>query len=138
VDGFQIRTLILTMLYRLTPTLIREGYVYIAETPLFEINCGEKTWFAYSDKEKNDILKELEGTNKKIKVDRSKGLGENDPDMMWLTTMNPETRRLIRVMPEDVERTAQVFDLLLGDNLQGRKDHIAENGYKYLEMADIS
>jgi len=136
VDGFQIRTLILTMLYRLTPTLIREGYVYIAETPLFEINCGEKTWFAYSDKEKNDIVKELEG--KKYKIDRSKGLGENDPDMMWLTTMNPETRRLIRVMPEDVERTAQVFDLLLGDNLQGRKDHIAENGYKYLEMADIS
>ena len=136
VDGFQIRTLVLTMLYRLTPTLIREGYVYIAETPLFEINCGEKTWFAYSDKEKNDVVKGLEG--KKYKIDRSKGLGENDPDMMWLTTMNPETRRLIRVMPEDVERTAQVFDLLLGDNLQGRKDHIAENGYKYLEMADIS
>ena len=136
VDGFQIRTLILTMLYRLTPTLIREGYVYIAETPLFEINCGDKTWFAYSDKEKNDIVKELEG--KKYKIDRSKGLGENDPDMMWLTTMNPETRRLIRVMPEDVERTARMFDLLLGDNLQGRKDHIAENGYKYLEMADIS
>ena len=136
VDGFQIRTLILTMLYRLMPTLIREGYVYIAETPLFEISCGDKTWFAYSDKEKNDILKELEG--KKVKVDRSKGLGENEPDMMWLTTMNPETRRLIRVMPEDAERTAQVFDLLLGDNLQGRKDHIAENGYKYLDMADIS
>ena len=136
VDGFQIRTLVLTMLYRLTPTLIKEGYVYIAETPLFEIKCGEKTWFAYSDAEKNAILKELEG--KKVKVDRSKGLGENDPDMMWLTTMNPETRRLIRVMPEDVERTAQVFDLLLGDNLQGRKDHIAENGYKYLDMADIS
>ena len=136
VDGFQIRTLILTMLYRLTPTLIREGYVYIAETPLFEINSGDKTWFAYSDKEKNDIVKSLEG--KKFKIDRSKGLGENEPDMMWLTTMNPETRRLIRVMPEDVERTAAVFDLLLGDNLQGRKDHIAENGYKYLEMADIS
>ena len=136
VDGFQIRTLILTMLYRLTPTLIREGYVYIAETPLFEINSGDKTWFAYSDKEKNDIVKSLEG--KKFKIDRSKGLGENEPDMMWLTTMNPETRRLIRVMPADVERTAAVFDLLLGDNLQGRKDHIAENGYKYLEMADIS
>ena len=136
VDGFQIRTLVLTMLYRLTPTLIKEGYVYIAETPLFEINCGDKTWFAYSDAEKNAILKELEG--RKVKVDRSKGLGENDPDMMWLTTMNPETRRLIRVMPEDVERTARVFDLLLGDNLQGRKDHIAENGYKYLDMADIS
>ena len=136
VDGFQIRTLILTMLYRLTPTLIEKGYVYIAETPLFEINCGDKTWFAYSDKEKNDIVKTLEG--KKYKIDRSKGLGENDPDMMWLTTMNPATRRLIRVMPEDVAATAEVFDLLLGDNLQGRKDHIAENGYKYLEMADIS
>ena len=136
VDGFQIRTLILTMLYRLTPTLIREGYVYIAETPLFEIHSGDKTWFAYSDKEKNDILRELEG--KKVKVDRSKGLGENDPDMMWMTTMNPATRRLIRVMPEDAERTAQVFDLLLGDNLQGRKDHIAENGYKYLDMVDVS
>lgn len=136
VDGFQIRTLILTMLYRLTPTLIREGYVYIAETPLFEITCGEKTWFAYSDKEKNDIVRDLSG--KKMKVDRSKGLGENEPEMMWLTTMNPETRRLIRVQPSDVAETARVFDLLLGDNLQGRKDHIAENGFKYLEMADIS
>jgi len=136
VDGYQIRTLILTMIYRLCPTLIREGYVYIAETPLFEINCGDKTWFAYTDKEKNDIVKNLEG--KKIKVDRSKGLGENDPEMMWLTTMNPETRRLIRVTPEDMELTGQVFDLLLGDNLQGRKDHIAENGYKYLEMIDVS
>ena len=135
-DGFQIRTLVLTMIYRLCPELIRQGYVYIAETPLFEIRSGEKTWFAYSDKEKADIVKGLEG--KKYKVDRSKGLGENEPDMMWLTTMNPETRRLIRVMPEDAERTAQVFDLLLGDNLQGRKDHIAENGYKYLELADIS
>ncbi len=136
VDGFQIRTLILTMIYRLCPTLIEKGYVYIAETPLFEINCGEKTWFAYSDKEKNDIVKQLEG--KKYKIDRSKGLGENDPDMMWLTTMNPETRRLIKVNPSDAEQTSQVFDLLLGDNLQGRKDHIAENGYKYLDLADIS
>ena len=137
VDGFQIRTLILTMLYRLTPTLIQRGYVYIAESPLYEINYKEKTWFAYSDAEKNDIVNgELAG--KKCSINRSKGLGENEPDMMWLTTMNPETRRLIKVMPEDVERTAQVFDLLLGDNLQGRKDHIAENGYKYLELADIS
>jgi len=137
VDGFQIRTLILTMLYRLTPTLITEGYVYIAESPLYEIIYKEKTWFAYSDKEKNDIVNgELAG--KKCTINRSKGLGENDPDMMWLTTMNPETRRLIKVMPEDVENTAYVFDLLLGDDLQGRKNHIAENGYKYLELADIS
>ena len=136
VDGFQIRTLILTMLYRLTPTLIQRGYVYIAESPLYEITCKEKTWFAYSDKEKTDIVAKLEG--KKYDIQRSKGLGENEPDMMWLTTMNPETRRLIKVMPEDVERTAAVFDLLLGDNLQGRKDHIAEHGCEYLELADIS
>ena len=140
VDGFQIRTLILTMLYRLCPTLIREGYVYIAETPLFEITCkekgGEKTWFAYSEREKADILKELSG--KKVNIQRSKGLGENDPEMMWLTTMNPETRRLIRVLPEEAEETAQVFDLLLGDNLAGRKDYIAENGCRYLDMIDVS
>ena len=136
VDGFQIRTLILTMLYRLTPTLIQKGYVYIAESPLYEITCKEKTWFAYSDKEKTDIVAELEG--KKYDIQRSKGLGENEPDMMWLTTMNPATRRLIKVMPEDVERTAYFFDLLLGDDLQGRKSHIADNGYKYLELADIS
>jgi len=140
VDGFQIRTLILTMLYRLCPTLIREGYVYIAETPLFEITCkekgGEKTWFAYSEREKADILKELSG--KKVNIQRSKGLGENDPEMMWLTTMNPETRRLIRVLPEEAEETARVFDMLLGDNLAGRKDYIAENGCRYLDMIDVS
>ena len=136
VDGFQIRTLILTMLYRLTPTLIQKGYVYIAESPLYEITCKEKIWFAYSDKEKMDIVAGLEG--KKYDIQRSKGLGENEPDMMWLTTMNPATRRLIKVMPVDVERTAYFFDLLLGDDLQGRKSHIADNGYKYLELADIS
>ena len=136
VDGFQIRTLILTMLYRLCPTLIKEGYVYIAETPLFEITCKEKTWFAYSEKEKAEVVRQLEG--KKYKVDRSKGLGENDPEMMWLTTMNPETRRLVKVLPDDAEETARVFDLLLGDNLSGRKDYIAENGCRYLDMIDVS
>ncbi len=136
VDGFQIRTLILTMLYRLVPTLIREGYVYIAESPLYEIECKGKTYFAYSDREKAEIVDKL--GNARLSISRSKGLGENDPDMMWMTTMNPETRRLIKVMPEDAEKMAQVFDLLLGDNLSGRKDHIAEVGYRYLDMADIS
>ena len=136
VDGFQIRTLILTMIYRLVPTLIREGYVYIAESPLYEIESRGKTYFAYSDKEKADIVSGLGGA--KASISRSKGLGENDPDMMWMTTMNPETRRLIKVMPEDAERMAQMFDLLLGDDLAGRKNHIAENGYLYLDMADIS
>ena len=138
VDGFQIRTLILTMLYRLTPTLIQEGYVYIAESPLYEITCKEQTWFAYSDLEKNAICKQLDGEGKKYELQRSKGLGENEPDMMWLTTMSPDTRRLIKVMPEDIAKTAAVFDLLLGDNLAGRKEHIADNGYKYLDLADIS
>ena len=135
-DGFQIRTLLLAMLYRLTPTLIEKGYVYIAESPLYEITYKEKTWFAYSDKERNDILASMEG--KKLDVQRSKGLGENEPDMMWLTTMSPDTRRLIKVMPEDVERTAQIFEMFLGNDLQGRKDHIADSGYKYLDLADIS
>ncbi len=136
VDGYQIRTLILTMLWRLVPTLIREGYVYIAESPLYEIQAKGKTWFAYSDREKAEIVESI--GNAKIVINRSKGLGENDPEMMWLTTMNPETRRLIRVMPEDVDETARVFDLLLGDNLAGRKEHIAEVGSRYLDLADLS
>ena len=136
VDGFQIRTLVLTMLYRLCPTLIRNGYVFIAESPLFEITCKDQTWFAYNEQEKVDILKKLEG--KKVSIQRSKGLGENDPEMMWMTTMNPETRRLIKVMPEDAERTSHYFDVLLGDNLSERKNFIAENGARYLDLADIS
>ena len=136
VDGYQIRTLILTMLYRLVPTLIREGYVYIAESPLYEIQCGEETCFAYTDKEKADYLEQKKG--KKCTINRSKGLGENDPEMMWMTTMNPETRRLVKVLPEDAEKMAQVFDMLLGDNLDGRKQHISSEGYKYLDMLDVS
>ncbi|NLX78005.1 MAG: DNA topoisomerase [Clostridiaceae bacterium] len=136
VDGYQIRTLILAMIYRLMPTLIREGKVYIAESPLFEIRCRDKTWFAYNEKEKNDILKKLK--NEKVTILRSKGLGENDPDMMWQTTMNPETRRLIKVVPDDVEQTQEFFDILLGDNLQGRKDYISEHGHEYLDMLDVS
>ncbi len=136
VDGYQIRTLILTMLYRLVPTLIREGYVYIAESPLFEITTKDKTYFAYTEKEKAEILKKLDG--QRCAVARSKGLGENEPEMMWLTTMNPASRRLIKVMPEEAEKTALYFDLLLGDNLAGRKDYIAENGSQYLDLADLS
>lgn len=136
VDGFQIRTLILAMIYRLMPTLIKKGYIYIAESPLYELHAKDKTYFAYSESEKAEIVSKLAGI--KHSISRSKGLGENDPDMMWLTTMNPETRRLIRVMPVDAESTAESFDLLLGDNLAGRKAHIADYGYKYLDLADIS
>lgn len=136
VDGFQIRTLILTMIYRLAPTLIREGKVFIAETPLYEINTKDKVYFAYDDKEKAEILEKIDG--QKYTLQRSKGLGENQPDMMNLTTMNPETRRLIKILPSDAEQTAEVFDMLLGDNLQGRKDHIAEVGYLYVDEADLS
>ena len=136
VDGFQIRTLILTMLYRLTPKLIEEGYVYIAESPLFEINTKEKTYFAYTEQEKQRILSLI--GDKKHTIQRSKGLGENEPDMMSLTTMNPDTRRLIKVTVEDIKESAEVFEMLLGDDLQGRKNYIQEYGADYLELADIS
>lgn len=136
VDGFHIRTLILTMIYRLMPTLIHEGRVFIAETPLYEINTKSMTYFAYDENEKRDILEKI--GDEKYTLQRSKGLGENQPDMMNLTTMNPKTRRLIKIMPEDAQTTAEMFDLLLGDNLSGRKDYISDNGYLYLEDADIS
>ncbi|MGN0537141.1 MAG: type IIA DNA topoisomerase subunit B [Acutalibacteraceae bacterium] len=136
VDGFQIRTLLLTMIYRLTPTLIDEGKVFIAESPLYEITTKDETYFAYTEAEKEEFIKKI--GNKKFTVQRSKGLGENEPDMMSLTTMNPATRRLIQVMPDDAEATAQIFDILLGDNLSGRKDYIVENGAKYIDDLDVS
>ncbi|MBO7689437.1 MAG: DNA topoisomerase [Clostridia bacterium] len=136
VDGYQIRTLILTMIYRLMPTLITEGKVYIAESPLYEIRHKDEVWFAYTEKEKSDVLEEL--GDKKYTIQRSKGLGENDADMMWLTTMNPATRRLIQIRPSDAEATAAQFDLLLGDNLAGRKEHIASDGHLFLDMTDLS
>ena len=136
VDGYQIRTLVLTMLYRLTPTLIEKGYVYIAESPLYEINTKDETCFAYTEAEKAAFLKKI--GEKKYTIQRSKGLGENDPEMMWLTTMNPASRRLIKVMPTDAAATARVFDVLLGDDLAGRKDHIAAHGAEYLDELDLS
>ena len=137
VDGYQIRTLILTMIYRLVPSLIKLGYVYIAESPLYEIGWKGKTWFAHTEKDKADILAQM-GENARPVIQRSKGLGENDPEMMWLTTMNPETRRLIKVLPSDMQQTVETFDLLLGDNLSGRKSHIAENGWRYIDLIDVS
>ncbi|HIZ55666.1 MAG TPA: DNA topoisomerase, partial [Firmicutes bacterium] len=119
-----------------TPTLIDEGLVYIAESPLFEITTKDKTYFAYTEPEKNKLVKQLEGT--KYTLQRSKGLGENEPDMMWMTTMNPATRRLIRVSADDARRTAEIFDMLLGKNLQGRKDYILQFSADYLDLADIS
>lgn len=136
VDGFHIRSLIITMIYRLVPTLITEGKVFIAETPLYEINTKKKTYFAYDESEKTDILKMI--GDEKYSLQRSKGLGENQPDMMNLTTMNPLTRRLIKILPEEAEMTSSMFDLLLGDNLQGRKDYISENGHLYIDSTDLS
>ena len=136
VDGFHIRTMILAMIYRLMPTLINEGKVFIAESPLYEITCGDETWFAYTEKEKADVVSQLGG--KKFSIQRSKGLGENDPEMMSLTTMNPSTRRLIKIEPSMAEEMAQKFDLLLGDDLAGRKDYIAQNGHLYLGLTDVS
>ena len=136
VDGYQIRTLILTMIYRLVPTLIREGKVFIAESPLYEITSGGQTWFAYTEKEKSDALEEI--GKAKYTIQRSKGLGENDAEMMNLTTMNPATRRLIKIDPDEAQATAEKFDLLLGDNLAGRKDYIANYGHLYIDMTDVS
>lgn len=136
VDGFQIRTLILTMIYRLAPTLINEGKVFIAESPLYEITCKDQTWFAYTEKEKAEALEQI--GDKKHTIQRSKGLGENDADMMSLTTMHPDTRRLIKIEPEDAAKTAETFDLLLGNNLAGRKDHIEKNGHLYIDLTDVS
>ncbi len=145
VDGFQIRTLILTMIYRLVPTLMEKGKVFIAESPLFEITAAKRiqgkkgteelTFFAYNEKEKAEIVRENKGS--RITIQRSKGLGENEPEMMWITTMNPETRRLIQIVPEDALRTAHKFEMLLGDDLQARKKHIEENGYMYLQDLDL-
>ena len=136
-DGFQIRTLILTMIYRLMPSIIKEGKVYIAESPLYEIRSKDETYFCYTEKEKTDVLSAL--GDSKYTIQRSKGLGENDADMMWLTTMNPKTRRLIKIEPDfDPQAVEDKFELFLGNNLQGRKDYIAENGYQYIDMADIS
>lgn len=136
VDGFQIRTLILTMIYRLMPTLIEAEKVYIAESPLYEITSKNQTWFAYTESEKTQAIEEI--GNEKFTIQRSKGLGENEADMMSLTTMNPDTRRLIKIKPDDAKLTADVFDLLLGDNLEGRKEHIAKNGHLYVDMTDVS
>lgn len=136
VDGFQIRTLLLTMLYRLTPTLIDEGKVYIAESPLYEINTKDEVYFAYTEAEKEEFIKKI--GNKKFTIQRSKGLGENEPDMMSLTTMNPSTRRLIKVLPDDAQKTSEIFDILLGDNLDGRKEYIVENGARYIDNIDVS
>ncbi len=135
-DGFQIRTLLLTMIYRLMPTLIQAGKVYIAESPLYEISCGNETWFAYTEREKVQALQEI--GERRFTIQRSKGLGENDADMMNLTTMNPATRRLVQVCPTDAKATADMFELMEGDNLAGRKEHIAAHGHKYLELADVS
>ncbi len=136
VDGFHIRTMLLTMLYRLTPTLIREGKVYIAESPLYEITSKKQVYFAYDDAEKDSFIKEI--GSEKYTIQRSKGLGENEPDMMNLTTMNPNTRRLIKVTPDDAARTAEIFDILIGDNIQGRKDYIVEHGGEYTDNLDVS
>ncbi len=137
VDGYQIRALLLTLFYRLLPTLLKIGKVYIAESPLYEINTKDDTYFAYDEKERAEIIGKLEEGKKKYTIQRSKGLGENEPEMMWKTTMNPASRRLIRVCESEAKETAALMDILLGDNLEGRKQFIAEHGAEYLEDIDV-
>lgn len=133
VDGFQIRTLLLTMFYTLTPTLIEEGKIFIAESPLYEISTKRNSYFAYSDSEKNKIIDKIKSD---YTVQRSKGLGENDPEMMWKTTMNPETRRLIKITTSDAQETKETFEFLLGDDLKTRKEYIEEFGEMYISQID--
>lgn len=138
-DGWQIRCLLLTMFYVLTPQLIEQGYIYIADTPLYEITTGTGknavTEFAFSETEKEQILmRHAEAISGKSKIQRSKGLGENTPEMMWQTTMNPETRRLIKVTMKDVNEALATFEMLLGDDLEGRKQYISDYGYAYDEV----
>ena len=131
VDGFQIRVLLYTVFYRLMPELLRKGKVYVAETPLFEIVLGGKdgSVFAYSVEEKNKILADLEKKGKKFKkIHRSKGLGENTKEMLWMTTMNPETRRLVPLTMDIVEENVvKMSNMLFGNDLDNeRKDYIFE------------
>ena len=134
VDGYHIRCLVMTAIYVLMPSLINEGKVFIAESPLYEVtDKNDKSHFAYTDSEKDAIVKEL--GDKLVSIQRSKGLGENTAEMMWETTMNPETRKLIKITPDSADEMIKYFEMFMGDDLDGRKQYIGENLHEYIEEA---
>ena len=137
VDGAHISTLMLTFLYRFMPVLIRDGHVYLAQPPLFKIEKNKKTWYAYSDEERDSILAEI-GRDNTIKIQRYKGLGEMDAEQLWDTTMNPETRILLRVNMNE-EQSSEIdmtFTTLMGDKVEPRREFIEQNA-KFVKNLDI-
>ena len=137
VDGAHIATLLLTFLYRFMPELIKQGYVYLAQPPLYKLEKNKNVWYAYSDEELDNILKEV-GRDQNNKIQRYKGLGEMDPEQLWETTMDPEKRILLRVtMNEEAESEIDLtFTTLMGDKVEPRREFIEENA-KFVKNLDI-
>lgn len=133
VDGSHIRTLLLTFFFRFMRPLIEEGHVYIAQPPLYRITKGKKHKYAYSDEERDAMLAQIEG---KTEIQRYKGLGEMDPEQLWETTMNPETRTMLRVELKDAEQADETFSMLMGEKVEPRKEFIEANA-RFVENLDI-
>ena len=137
VDGAHIDTLMLTFIYRFMPELIKEGHVYLAQPPLYKLEKNKKVWYAYSDEELNNILKEV-GRDQNNKIQRYKGLGEMDAEQLWETTMDPERRVLKKVVLDEsmLSETDVVFSTLMGDQVAPRREFIEANA-KYVSNLDI-
>ena len=133
VDGSHIRTLLLTFFFRFMKPLVEQGHIYIAQPPLYRITKSKKHFYAYSDDERDKILQELGGNTE---VQRYKGLGEMDSEQLWETTMNPETRIMLRVELADAAAADEVFTILMGDKVEPRRDFIEKNA-KYVQNLDI-
>ncbi|HCK98890.1 MAG TPA: DNA topoisomerase IV subunit B, partial [Candidatus Marinimicrobia bacterium] len=137
VDGAHIMTLLLTFFYRYMPTLVEEGHIYIAQPPLYRVYSGKKSFYAYDEDERNILVKRFEKEGKqKIDVQRYKGLGEMNPDQLWSTTMNPETRTLVKIGVEDASQADKTFSMLMGEDVEPRRNFIQKNA-KYVRNLDI-
>jgi len=138
VDGAHIRTLLLTFFFRQMQELIEAGYVYIAQPPLFRVAKGRDEFYAYTDQERDEYAKRLSGPESKgnVNIQRYKGLGEMNPDQLWRTTMDPATRTILRVTMEDAVEASKLFDELMGDEVEPRRQFIERNA-KYVSNLDV-